>query len=129
MVQPSTGTWSSWVLCDSLRGEFDSLGVPMAAVPQWADQLFGEEIREVGVKAKEDEEGVIRKEAFVGCLKEVMEEGRSKDINKNSSKWGEMAKKELSEGGSSIKSIGDFVEHVRLANKKGEAKEFMNGTD
>ncbi|KAB2624667.1 UDP-glycosyltransferase 74B1-like [Pyrus ussuriensis x Pyrus communis] len=129
IVQPSTGTWSSWVLCDSLRGEFDSLGVPMAAVPQWADQLFVEEIWEVGVRAKEDEEGVMRKEAFVGCLKEVMEEERSKDIKKNSSKWREMAKKELSEGGSSIKSIGDFVEHLRLANKKGEAKEFMNGTD
>ncbi|TQD86097.1 hypothetical protein C1H46_028371 [Malus baccata] len=110
-----------------------SLGVPMVAVPQWADQLtnakFVEDIWEVGVRAKEDEEGVVRKEEFVGCLKEVMEGERSKDIKKNSSKWREMAKKEFSEGGSSNKIIGDFVEHLRLANKNGEAKEFMNGTN
>ena len=110
-----------------------SLGVPMVAVPQWADQLtnakFVEEIWEVGVRAKEDEEGVVRKEEFVGCLKEVMEGERSKYVKKNSSKWREIAKKEFSEGRSSNKSIGDFVEHLKLANKKGEATEFLNGTD
>ncbi|CAB4264447.1 unnamed protein product [Prunus armeniaca] len=110
-----------------------SLGVPMVAVPQWADQLtnakFVQEIWEVGVRAKEDEQGVVRKEEFVGCLNEVMEGERSQEIRKNSSKWKELAKKEFSEGGSSDKNITGFVEHLRLANKKGEAKQFLNGAD
>ena len=110
-----------------------SLGVPMVAVPKWADQMtnakFVEEIWEVGVRAKEDGNGIVRKREFVGCLKEVMEGKRSKEIQKNSRKWRELAKKAISEGGSSDKCITEFVEHLARANRTGEANTFLNGKD
>ncbi|XP_061991709.1 UDP-glycosyltransferase 74B1-like [Rosa rugosa] len=110
-----------------------SLGVPMVAVPKWADQMtnakFVEEIWEVGVRAKEDDGGIVRKEEFVGCLKEVIEGERGKEIKKNSSKWRELAKKEISEGGSSDKGINEYVELLVPANKKTEAKAFLNGKE
>ena len=53
-----------------------SLGVTMVAVPKWADQMtnakFVEEIWEVRIRAREDDEGIVRKEEFVGCLKGVI---------------------------------------------------------
>ncbi|KAA8533094.1 hypothetical protein F0562_033373 [Nyssa sinensis] len=104
-----------------------SLGVPMVGVPQWADQLtdakFMEEIWGVGVRAKEDREGIVRREELVFCLKEIMVEGeRSKEIRRNAGKWKELAKEAISEGGSSDKSINEFVEHLKGTDKKGEGK-------
>ncbi|KAL4639209.1 hypothetical protein ACB092_03G201100 [Castanea dentata] len=93
-----------------------SLGVPMVGVPKWEDQLtdakFVEEIWGVGLRAKEDDKGVVRKEELVMCLKEVMEGERSQQIKKNASKWRELAKKAVSEGGSSDKNINEFVQHL-----------------
>ena len=93
-----------------------SLGVPMVGVPKWADQLtdakFVEEIWGVGLRAKEDDKGVVRKEELVMCLKEVTEGERSQQIKKNASKWRELAKKAVSEGGSSDKNINEFVQHL-----------------
>lgn len=93
-----------------------SLGVPMVSVPQWADQLtdakFVEEIWGIGVRAKEDEEGVVRKEELIKCLKEVMEGERGKEIKSNGNKWKELAKKAISEGGSSDECINEFVQHL-----------------
>ncbi|KAL5826643.1 hypothetical protein ACOSQ3_018482 [Xanthoceras sorbifolium] len=90
-----------------------SLGVPMVGVPQWADQAtdakFIEEVREVGVRAKEDEKGIVRKEELIKCLKQVMEGERSQEIKKNASKWKKLAEEAISEGGSSDKSINEFV--------------------
>lgn len=93
-----------------------SLGVPMIGVPKWTDQLpdakYIDEIWKVGVRAKEDEEGIVRRGELVKCLKEVMEGKRSKEIKKNASKWKELAKKAVSEGGSSDENINKFVEHL-----------------
>lgn len=88
----------------------------MVSVPQWADQLtdakFVEEIWGIGVRAKEDEEGVVRKEELIKCLKEVMEGERGKEIKSNANKWKELAKKAISEGGSSDECINEFVQHL-----------------
>lgn len=93
-----------------------SLGVPMVGVPKWADQLpdakYIGEIWKVGVRAKEDEEGIVRRGELVKCLKEVMEGERSKEIKKNARKWKELAKEAVSEGGSSDKNIDELVEHL-----------------
>ncbi|XVF84890.1 hypothetical protein PTKIN_Ptkin17bG0075700 [Pterospermum kingtungense] len=93
-----------------------SLGVPMVCVPKWTDQLtdakFVDEIWEIGVRAKEDEEGVVRKQELIKCLKEVIEGEKSKEIKRNAKKWRELAKKAISEGGSSDKCINEFVEHL-----------------
>ncbi|KAF7124963.1 hypothetical protein RHSIM_Rhsim12G0050400 [Rhododendron simsii] len=98
-----------------------SLGVPMIGVPKWADQLtdakFIEEIWGVGVRAKEDEKGIVRGEELISCLKQVMEEGgRSLEIRRNASKWKALAKEAISEGGSSDKCIDEFVEHLKCRN-------------
>ncbi|XP_074274462.1 UDP-glycosyltransferase 74B1 [Silene latifolia] len=96
-----------------------SLGVPMVGVPQWSDQLpdakFIEEVWEVGVRAKEDKTGVVRREEFKCCLKEVMEGKRSAEIREKSVKWRELATKAVSKGGSSDNHIQGFVEHLEHA--------------
>lgn len=95
-----------------------SLGVPMIGVPKWADQLtdakFIEEIWGVGVRAKENEKGIVRREELISCLKQVMEEGeRRLEIRRNASKWKDLAKEAISEGGSSDKCINEFVERLK----------------
>ncbi|KAH7833575.1 hypothetical protein Vadar_007739 [Vaccinium darrowii] len=95
-----------------------SLGVPMIGVPKWADQLtdakFIEEIWGVGVRAKENEKGIVRREELISCLKQVMEEGeRRLEIRRNGSKWKDLAKEAISEGGSSDKCINEFVERLK----------------
>ncbi|KAL1060034.1 hypothetical protein V6Z11_1Z131900 [Gossypium hirsutum] len=93
-----------------------SLGVPMIGVPKWTDQLtdakFVEEIWEIGVRAKEDEVGVVRKDELLRCLKEVMEGDKSKEIKRNANKWRDSAMKTITEGGSSDKCIDEFVHHL-----------------
>ncbi|GLU03045.1 hypothetical protein SLE2022_202640 [Rubroshorea leprosula] len=94
-----------------------SLGVPMVGVPKWTDQLtdakYIEEIWGVGVRAREDEHGIVRRGELIKCLKEVMEGERSKEIKKNAGKWKELAKRAISEGGSSDQCINEFVEHLK----------------
>lgn len=108
-----------------------SLGVPMVGVPQWADQLtdakFVEDVWKVGVRAKEDERGIVRKEELVGCLKEVMEGERSKEIRRNAAKWKELAREAVGEGGSSDKNIDEFVKCLMNADKNGKVNGFTNG--
>ncbi|KAG4202248.1 hypothetical protein ERO13_A05G319100v2 [Gossypium hirsutum] len=93
-----------------------SLGVPMIGVPKWTDQLtdakFVEEIWEIGVRAKEDKVGVVRKDELLRCLKEVMEGEKSKEIKRNANKWRDSAMKAINEGGSSDKCINEFVQHL-----------------
>ncbi|XP_051122459.1 UDP-glycosyltransferase 74B1-like [Andrographis paniculata] len=95
-----------------------SLGVPMVAVPQWADQMtdakFIEGIWGVGVRAKEDEFGIVRREELVRCLKEVTEGEKSLVIRKNVRKWKDLAKAAMDEGGSSDRAIDEFVKELMI---------------
>ena len=97
-----------------------SLGVPMVGFPQWSDQLpdakFIEDVWGVGVRAKEHEKGVVRREEFLSCLKDVTEGKRSKEISENASKWRELAKKAVSHDGSSDQHINEFIEHLQQTN-------------
>ncbi|CAI0627546.1 unnamed protein product [Linum tenue] len=91
-----------------------SLGVPMVAMPQWSDQVtnakYVEEIWKIGVRVKEDETGVVRREEVARCLKEVMMEGsRSLEIKVAARKWKQMAVEAVSEGGESDREINNFV--------------------
>nr|AYR16634.1 UDP-glucosyltransferase UGT74B8 [Polygala tenuifolia] len=107
-----------------------SLGVPMVGVPQWADQMtnakFIEEIWEVGVRAKEDSNGVVRKQEIVHCLKEVMQGKRCEFFRQNARKWKESCKQAIDEGGCSDKNIDEFVHHLMHANAN--ANGFINIT-
>ncbi|KAK9675702.1 hypothetical protein RND81_11G024700 [Saponaria officinalis] len=102
-----------------------SLGVPMVGVPQWSDQLpdakFIEEVWGVGVRANEDDKGVVTREEFQRCLKVIMEGKRSVEIRENANKWRELSKKAVSKGGSSDNHIEDFVQHLKNANVRASA--------
>ncbi|KAJ8451685.1 hypothetical protein Cgig2_018319 [Carnegiea gigantea] len=97
-----------------------SLGVPMVGFPQWSDQLpnakFIEDVWGVGVRAKEHEKGLVRREEFLNCLQDVTEGKRSKGIRENASKWRELAKKAVSHDGSSDQHINEFIKHLQHAN-------------
>ncbi|KAL3360460.1 hypothetical protein AABB24_013734, partial [Solanum stoloniferum] len=90
-----------------------SLGVPMVAMPQWTDQptnaKFVKDVWEIGVRAKQDEKGIVRREVIEECIKLVMEEEKGKLIRENANKWKEMARNAVDEGGSSDKNIEEFV--------------------
>ncbi|OIV93093.1 hypothetical protein TanjilG_05694 [Lupinus angustifolius] len=98
------------------------LGVPVVCLPQWADQLpdakFLEDVWEVGVRPKEDDKGVVRKQEFVESLKVVMVGKRSQEIRKNASKWMKLARDAVGENGSSDKNINDFVNYLLNADNK-----------
>ncbi|KAG4126451.1 hypothetical protein ERO13_D10G156045v2 [Gossypium hirsutum] len=78
-----------------------SLGVPMISVSKWTDQLtdgkFVEEIWEIGVRVKEDEVGVVRKDELLRCLKEVMEGEKNKEIRIDANKLRDSTMKAINE--------------------------------
>ncbi|KAG6781908.1 hypothetical protein POTOM_011296 [Populus tomentosa] len=46
---------------------------------------------EVGVRAKVDEHGIVKREEIAICIKEVMEGDRGREMKMNSKKWKELA--------------------------------------
>ncbi|XP_031264625.1 UDP-glycosyltransferase 74E2-like [Pistacia vera] len=90
-----------------------SFGVPMVAMPQLFDQTtnakYVEDVWQVGVRVRINEEKMVTREEIELCINEVMEGERSKDFRRNSEKWKELAKEAVDEGGSSDKNIEEFV--------------------
>ncbi|XP_058094341.1 UDP-glycosyltransferase 74F2-like [Magnolia sinica] len=90
-----------------------SLGVPMVCVPQWTDQPTNakcvEDVWRVGLRARLDEKGVVRREEMEFCIREVMEGERAEEFKRNASKLREWAIEAVDEGGSSDKNIDEFV--------------------
>ncbi|CAL9022640.1 unnamed protein product [Prunus brigantina] len=90
-----------------------SLGVPMLAMPQWTDQTtnakFIMDVWKIGLTAPSDEKGLVRPEVVEHCISEIMEGERGKEMKINALKWKELAKKAVAEGGSSDKSIDEFI--------------------
>ena len=87
---------------------------------QWTDQMTDakliEEIWGVGLRPKEDEFGVVRKEELLFCLKELMEGQRGDEIRKNAGKLKELAKKAVDQGGSSDKTTDEFVRRLKFGS-------------
>ncbi|KAL6888165.1 hypothetical protein ACP4OV_009191 [Aristida adscensionis] len=94
------------------------IGVPMVAMPQWADQpmnaKYVEDVWRVGIRVNANMEGVVTKEEVERCVLEVMEGEMSKEFKKNATSWSEKAKIAIREGGSSDKNIMDFVTKLQL---------------
>ncbi|KAJ0092451.1 hypothetical protein Patl1_26898 [Pistacia atlantica] len=93
-----------------------SVGVPMVAMPQWTDQptnaKFIEDMWGVGMRARGNGEGIVKREEIEVCIREVMEGERGKEIKRNSKKWKDLAKEAVDEGGSTDKNIQEFVAKV-----------------
>ncbi|XP_031264597.1 UDP-glycosyltransferase 74E2-like [Pistacia vera] len=93
-----------------------SVGVPIVAMPQWADQptnaKFIEDVWGVGMRARGNGEGIVKREEIEVCVREVMEGERGKEIKRNSKKWKDLAKEAVDEGGSTDKNIQEFVAKV-----------------
>lgn len=90
-----------------------SLGVPMVTMPGWSDQQTNSKLVEdawkVGVRAKVDEHGIVKREEIAICIKEVMEGDRGREMKMNSKKWKELAIEAASEGGTSDTNINELV--------------------
>ncbi|KAF7013634.1 hypothetical protein CFC21_027704 [Triticum aestivum] len=90
-------------------------GVPMIAIPQWADQptaaKYVESAWGIGLRARRDQKGLVRREEMERCIKEVMS---GEEYKRNSSKWMQKAKEAMQEGGSSDNNIADFAAKYSL---------------
>ncbi|KAJ3674698.1 hypothetical protein LUZ60_005314 [Juncus effusus] len=100
-----------------------NFGVPMVAMAQWTDQptnaKYIEDVWRVGVRARVDERGIVRKEEVKRCVEEVMDGERGDDIRKNAKRFKEQAKEAIGEGGSSDRNINEFVDYLNaMAEKK-----------
>ncbi|XVF21245.1 hypothetical protein REPUB_Repub12eG0073600 [Reevesia pubescens] len=86
----------------------------MVAMPQWTDQGTNakhvEDVWGIGIRARPDEKGLVRREIIEQCIKELIMEGeKGKEINKNAIKWKNLAKKAANKGGSSDKNMDEFI--------------------
>ncbi|XP_028096097.1 UDP-glycosyltransferase 74E2-like [Camellia sinensis] len=90
-----------------------TLVVPMVAIPQWTDQSTNAKyvIDVLGWESglQREESGIVRREAVGGCIREVMEGERGREIRSNAMKWRELAREAVDEGGSSDRSVDEFV--------------------
>lgn len=90
-----------------------SSGVPMIGVPQWVDQTTNakciEDVWKSGIRVKINEKGIVKREEFERCIKEVIESEKGKELKRNAMKWKELAKEAMSDGGSSDRNIEQFA--------------------
>ncbi|TQE14299.1 hypothetical protein C1H46_000218 [Malus baccata] len=93
-----------------------SLGVPIVALPQWTDQSTNAkyimDVWKIGMKAVADEKGVVRQEVVELCISEIIAGERGREIKKKALEWKELARKAVYEGGSSSKTVDEFIENV-----------------
>lgn len=93
-----------------------SMGIPMVVMPQWTDQTTDakmvEDVWEVGVRVRVGDDGLVRREEIERCIWEVMETERGRGMAENAVKWMELAVEAVSEGGTTDKSINDFVSGI-----------------
>lgn len=87
--------------------------VPVVAFPHWTDQTTNakliEDVWKTGVRVHANEEGVVDGDEVYRCLKMVM---GNEELRNNATKWGDLAREAISEGGSSDKNLKAFVEDV-----------------
>ncbi|CBI24715.3 unnamed protein product, partial [Vitis vinifera] len=96
-----------------------TLGVPMVGMPQWTDQTtnakFIKDVWKVGVRVREGEDGVVRREEIEACIREVMEGERGKEMKENAMKWSGFTREAVGEGGTSDRNIDEFVSKLKVS--------------
>ncbi|KAL8536806.1 hypothetical protein ACS0TY_012107 [Phlomoides rotata] len=97
-----------------------SLGVPMVAMPQWTDQTtnakFVMDVWKTGVRAKVNDDGLVSRETIASCIRNVVEGEKGEEIKKNVTKWKELARESMAEGGSSDLNIKEFISGLCYKN-------------
>lgn len=90
-----------------------SLGVPMVAFPQWTDQPTNAkcivDLWRTGIRVRVDEKGFLTADELEFSIREVMEGERAKVIRSNATKWKQLCKEAMEEGGSSDRNMEEFV--------------------
>ncbi|KAG2565261.1 UDP-glycosyltransferase 79-like [Panicum virgatum] len=88
-------------------------GMPMVAMPHWADQAtiskYMESMWGTGLRVRKDEKGLVTRYEVERCIKEVMDGDRKDEIRRNATKWMQKAKEAMQKGGSSSKNIAEFA--------------------
>lgn len=90
-----------------------SLGVPMVVMPLWTDQTMNaklvQDVWGTGVRVRVGANGLVWREEIENCVREVMEREKGKEMKMNASKWRDLAKEAVSEGGTSDINIDTFI--------------------
>ncbi|CAL5008768.1 unnamed protein product [Urochloa decumbens] len=88
-------------------------GVPMVAIPHWADQptisKYMESVWSLGVRVCKDEKGMLTRDEVERCIREVMDGDRKDKYRTNATMWMQKAKEAMQKGGSSDKNIAEFA--------------------
>ncbi|GJN12112.1 hypothetical protein PR202_ga30363 [Eleusine coracana subsp. coracana] len=84
-------------------------GVPVVAMPQWADQpttaKYVESAWGFGLRMRK---GSVTREEVQRCIRDVLDGGRKEEYKRNAAAWMQKAKEAMSEGGTSDKNIAQF---------------------
>ncbi|KAG2556681.1 hypothetical protein PVAP13_8NG186701, partial [Panicum virgatum] len=87
-------------------------GVPMIAIPHWADQPTISKYMEskwcMGMRGRKDEKGLVTRDEVERCVKEVMDGERKDEYRRNAAEWMQKAEEAMQSGGSSDKNITEF---------------------
>lgn len=85
-------------------------GVPVIAMPQWADQpttaKYVESAWGIGLRMRK---GLITREEVQRCVRDVLDGERKEEYKRNGAKWMQKTKEAMQEGGSSDKNIAQFA--------------------
>nr|CAB3453962.1 unnamed protein product [Digitaria exilis] len=112
LAHPSVGCFVTHCGWNSTL-EAISSGVPIVAMPHWSDQptnaKYAQDVWRVGVRARPDSEGVMRREEIERCVRHVMEGKMCKEFKARALEWSKKAKKAMSKGGSSDVNMLDFL--------------------
>ncbi|KAL6650403.1 hypothetical protein ACP70R_009328 [Stipagrostis hirtigluma subsp. patula] len=88
-------------------------GVPMVAMPQWADQptiaKYVESVWGIGMQMRQ---GLVRREEVKRCIREVMDGKRNGEYRRNAAKGMRKAKVAIQKGGTSYKNIAEFASSI-----------------
>uniref|UniRef100_A0A0E0KN51 Glycosyltransferase n=1 Tax=Oryza punctata TaxID=4537 RepID=A0A0E0KN51_ORYPU len=88
-------------------------GVPLVAMPHWADQptisKYMESLWGMGVRVKQDKSGGLQREEVERCIREVMDGDRTEDYMRSAARLMKKAKEAMQEGGRSDKNIAEFA--------------------
>ncbi|KAL5794444.1 hypothetical protein ACOSP7_003038 [Xanthoceras sorbifolium] len=95
-----------------------SHGVAMVAMPGQFDQptnaKYVEDVWGTGIRALPDEKGIVTREVVENCIKKIMEGEKGKEVKENATKWKNLAREAIDEGGSSDNNIDQFVAKLLL---------------